>query len=200
MITYRTVNTPVSVFLMVGRISMWSKSNRWLQPFSFFYGFSARNILIKNILLWLHPFPSQCWMSGETTETISPTYLPTFNNTMQIFCLSLSLRLKLFLNMQYSDTCLGLQCFPWEGISSNVFSREWIGCARLLLSVSPEKCSLISSELAAMLAQGSIDNQSILQLVNCPGCWLGALGACSTSAGRDKSSLSVSFSLSLLLL
>lgn len=80
-----------------------------------------------------------------------------------------------------------LQCFSSEG--SNMFSREWIGCGSLLLSFSPEKCSLISSQLAATQGQGSIDNQSIWQLVNCPGCWLGAPGALSTSAGKDKSAL-----------
>lgn len=74
-----------------------------------------------------------------------------------------------------------------------MFSLDWIGCAWLLLSVSLEKCSLISSELAARQGQGSIDNQSILQLVNCPGSWLGASGALSTSAGRDKSSLCLFF-------
>lgn len=59
----------------------------------------------------------------------------------------------------------------------------------VLLSFSQEKCALIRSHLAATQGQGFIDNQSLWQVVNCPGCTLGALGALSTCAGRDKSSL-----------
>lgn len=72
-----------------------------------------------------------------------------------------------------------LQCDTWHSwftrlsskeAESNMFSQDGIGCAWLPLGVPPEKCSLISSALAAMQGQGSIDNQSFLQLVNCPGC------------------------------
>lgn len=99
-------------------------------------------------------------------------------------------KIKLFYNIQYRDTWHSwfTMFFLWRGLEQHVFSRGRMGCAWLPLSVSPEKCSLISSQLAATQGQRSIDNQSILQLVNCPGCWLGALGALSTSAGRDNSS------------
>lgn len=70
-----------------------------------------------------------------------------------------------------------------------VFLSSEFWCGRLPSSNSPEKCSLISSALAATQGQGSVDNQSILQLVNCPGCCLWARRVLSTSAGKDKSSL-----------
>lgn len=97
---------------------------------------------------------------------------------------------SVFFNTHHSDTlCSYFAMFlSTEEVWSNMFSWEWIGCAAwLLLRFSPEKCSLISSQLAATQGWGSIDNQSLWQLVNCPGCWLGAPGALSTSAGKDKS-------------
>lgn len=135
------------------------------------YSDSEKKKKKKLIQLSLHPWPPRRWMQGRVWMHSAK-------------------KIKLFYNIQYRDTWHSwfTMFFLWRGLEQHVFSRGRMGCAWLPLSVSPEKCSLISSQLAATQGQRSIDNQSILQLVNCPGCWLGALGALSTSAGRDNSS------------
>lgn len=160
------------------QLSFQKKNDGWLRPFC--VKKTTLNILIqkkkkkkKLIQLSLHPWPPRRWMQGRVWMHSAK-------------------KIKLFYNIQYRDTWHSwfTMFFLWRGLEQHVFSRGRMGCAWLPLSVSPEKCSLISSQLAATQGQRSIDNQSILQLVNCPGCWLGALGALSTSAGRDNSSFS----------
>lgn len=64
------------------------------------------------------------------------------------------------------------------------------GCAWLLLSVSPQKCSLISSELAATRERRSIDNQSVWRIGNLSRLLTGSpIEALCKSAGRGESTL-----------
>lgn len=77
---------------------------------------------------------------------------------------------SIFFNTQHSDIlCSYFAMFlSTEEVWSNMFSWEWIGCAAwLLLRFSPEKCSLISSQLAGM----GIHKQSI-SLAACKLSWL----------------------------
>lgn len=78
--------------------------------------------------------------------------------------------LSSFRTQQFHLVCLlfagfrAARCFYAEEVAS-----AW------LHSDSLQKWSLMRSHLAAAQEQWSIYNQSVWQLVNCPGCWLGEL-------------------------